>query len=194
MLGCHDGIPLLDLDADPDHPEQSKGLLSTIQIEELIQKVVSRGGRVKNLYGPDGKKIGYYQVNATYFSALNEDQEKMLIARALQLFMPGTPQIWYLDLFAGTNDYAAADSESGNHKEINRTNLSQSDIEAKMGSKLVLKQLELIELRAKHPAFDGSLTTQYGHNKVIEFHWTHGDQWAKLEVNLPHQTYSITHT
>ena len=194
MLGCHDGIPLLDLDADPDHPEQSKGLLSTIQIEELIQKVVSRGGRVKNLYGPDGKKIGYYQVNATYFSALNEDQEKMLIARALQLFMPGTPQIWYLDLFAGTNDYAAADSESGNHKEINRTNLSPSDIEAKMGSKLVLKQLELIELRAKHPAFDGSLTTQYGHNKVIEFHWTHGDQWAKLEVNLPHQTYSITHT
>ena len=79
------------------------------QIEAVIDKILSRGGRVKNLYGPDGKKISYYQVNATYFSALGEDERKLRLARAIQMFVPGIPQVWYLDLFAGTNDYEAAD-------------------------------------------------------------------------------------
>ena len=29
----------------------------------------------------------------------------MLLARAIQLFTPGKPQVWYLDLFAGRNDH-----------------------------------------------------------------------------------------
>lgn len=91
MLGCHDGIPLLDL----------KGLLPMERIQALIDLVVSRGGLVKSLHG---QKNLYYQVNATYYSALGEDDRKMLLARALQLFMPGKPQVWYLDLFAGRND------------------------------------------------------------------------------------------
>ena len=71
-----------------------------------------------NLYGPDGKKISYYQVNATYFSALGECEQKLRLARAIQLFMPGIPQVWYLDLFAGKNDYEAANrGGTGGHKE-----------------------------------------------------------------------------
>lgn len=46
-------------------------------------------------------------MNATYYSALGEDDRKMLVARAIQLFMPGKPQVWYLDLFAGKNDHEA---------------------------------------------------------------------------------------
>ena len=38
---------------------------------------------------------------------------KELLARAIQLFTPGIPQVWYLDLFAGRNDYAAADRGGG---------------------------------------------------------------------------------
>ena len=34
-----------------------------------------------------GQKNVYYQVNATYYSALGEDDKKMLMARALQMFM-----------------------------------------------------------------------------------------------------------
>ena len=59
MLGCHDGIPLLDL----------KGLLPKEEIQSLIDRIVSRGGMVKNLHG---QKNLYYQVNATYYSALGE--------------------------------------------------------------------------------------------------------------------------
>ena len=86
MLGCHDGIPLLDL----------KGLLSEERIQNLIDTVVGRGGYVKDLHG---QKNMYYQVNATYYSALGEDDAKMLLARALQLFMPGKPQSRYREHF-----------------------------------------------------------------------------------------------
>ena len=94
MLGCHDGIPLLDL----------KGLLTEERIDALIELVKGRGGYVKDLHG---QKQMYYQVNATYYSALGESDEALLLARAIQLFMPGKPQVWYLDLFAGRNDHDA---------------------------------------------------------------------------------------
>ena len=94
MLGCHDGIPLLDL----------KGILPEERIQKLIDIVVGRGGYVKDLHGA---KNMYYQVNATYYSALGEDDRKMLLARAIQMFMPGKPQVWYLDLFLGKNDHEA---------------------------------------------------------------------------------------
>ena len=85
MLGCHDGIPLLDL----------LGLLTHEQIESVIDLVTSRGGHVKDLHG--AKSI-YYQVNATYYSALGESDDALLLARAIQLFVPGKPQVWYLSL------------------------------------------------------------------------------------------------
>ena len=129
MLGCHDGIPLLDL----------KGLVDEERIQKLIDKVVERGGYVKDLHGA---KNMYYQVNATYYSALGADNAKMLLARALQLFMPGKPQIWYLDLFAGENDHEAVKrAGAGGHKEINRTNLSAEDVELALKKDIVKKQL-----------------------------------------------------
>ena len=42
---------------------------------------------------PNGSKATYYQVNATYFSALGASEERLLLARAIQLFAPGKPQV-----------------------------------------------------------------------------------------------------
>lgn len=167
MLGCHDGIPLLDLE----------GILPDERIQNLIDIVVSRGGLVKNLHG--AKNI-YYQVNAAYFSALGEDEGKLLLARAIQMFMPGKPQVWYLDLLAGTNDYAAVErAGEGGHKEINRTNYTDEEAKRRMQLPIVQKQLELLRLRNMHPAFhkdaeiniacDGAglcISWQYEGNKV----------------------------
>ncbi len=57
MLGCHDGIPLLDL----------KGLIPDDQIKNLIDVVVERVGYVKKLHG---EKNVYYQVNADGYEAI----------------------------------------------------------------------------------------------------------------------------
>ena len=181
MLGCHDGIPLLDL----------AGMLPEERIEKLIAKVVERGGIVKDLHGQ--KKV-YYQVNATYYSALGENEKALLAARAIQIFMPGKPQVWYLDLFAGKNDYDAVKrAGEGGHKEINRTNLSVEAAKAALGDPIVQKQLDLLQFRKCFPAFgmDAVLDVQTEGTK-ISFLWSKKKATAKLELDLGSLSFEIS--
>ncbi len=185
MLGCHDGIPVLDLRGAEVDGESRPGLLGDAEIEAVMERIIERGGRVKNLYGPDGRKIAYYQINATYYSALGEDDRKLLLARAIQLFMPGIPQIWYLDLFAGSNDYAAADRGGpAGHKEINRTNLDIGEIETRLNWPIVRQQLEMIRFRNRSPAFQGELTILPTASDKLHLRWQHGDSTVSLEADL----------
>ena len=180
MLGCHDGIPLLDL----------KGLLPEDEIQKMIDVLVSRGGFVKDLHGA---KNMYYQVNATYYSALGEDDKKMLFARAIQMFMPGKPQVWYLDLFAGKNDHeAVAHAGAGGHKEINRTNLTMEQIEEGLKKDVVKKQIELLQLRKSHPAFgfDSKLSINTN-GSVVSFTWTKDNDTITLEADFESLEYQI---
>lgn len=183
MLGCHDGIPLLDL----------KGLLSEERIQGLIDTLVKRGGFVKDLHGA---KNVYYQVNATYYSALGEDDRRMLLARAIQLFMPGKPQVWYLDLFAGKNDYAAMErAGAGGHKEINRTNLSKEDMAAGLEKPVVQKQLELLKMRATYPVFgpDAQIAVTWAGSK-LSFTWENAGQKALLDADFSNDAFTISIT
>jgi len=181
MLGCHDGIPLLDL----------KGMLSDEQIEDLIETVVSRGGYVKDLHG---QKSMYYQVNATYYSALGEDDNKLLLARAIQMFMPGKPQIWYLDLFAGKNNHVAVEmAGSGGHKEINRTNLSLALVQEELKKSVVLDQLSLLRFRNTCPAFgfDSQLTVFETDAQSLKLSWERNGHRATLKASLMDYSYEI---
>ena len=180
MLGCHDGIPLLDL----------KGILSDEDIEDMIKTIVGRGGFVKDLHGA---KNMYYQVNATYYSALGDDDKKMLFARAIQMFMPGKPQIWYLDLFAGKNDHEAVKrAGAGGHKEINRTNLSLEAINDAMNKDVVKKQLELLRFRNTNPAFgfDAKLDIKT-EGKVMTFTWENAGNKATLVADFEDYSFEI---
>ena len=187
MLGCHDGIPVLDL----------KGLISDTHIQALIDTIVQRGGLIKNLHG---RKDIYYQVNSTYYSALGENDKKLLLARAIQLFMPGKSQIWYLDLFAGKNNYAAVSGVSGGrvadttdrHKEINRTNFDLADIDAAIDKQVTVEQLKMLRFRNTFPAFtDGSITDIYSSGEALSIHWQGGDHSAQLTADLAGCIFSI---
>ncbi len=180
MLGCHDGIPLLDL----------KGIVEDEKIEKLIDTVVSRGGYVKNLHG---QKNIYYQVNATYYSALGEDDKKMLLARALHIFMPGKPQVWYLDLFVGKNDHEAVErAGAGGHKEINRTNLSFKDVELALDKDIVKKQIALLKFRNTFGAFNSDALISVNADKSkMSFVWEYGEYKASLFVNLDDYSFEI---
>ena len=178
MLGCHDGIPVLDL----------KGLLPDDEIQGLIDTIVARGGHVKDLHG---QKNVYYQVNATYFSALGEDEKKLLFARALQVFMPGKPQVWYLDLLAGTNDHEAVRrAGEGGHKEINRTNLGSGEIARRLSEQVVQDQLRLLRYRKSCPAFgfDSSLRAWH-EGETAYFQWSNGSQATTLKADF--RTYDF---
>ena len=181
MLGCHDGIPMLDL----------KGLVPDDRIQALIDLIISRGGLIKNLHG---KKNMYYQVNATYFSALGCDERKLLLARALQLFMPGKPQVWYLDLFAGENDLeAVARGGEAGHKEINRTNLSWDEIGKRLERPIVRDQLTLLKIRNECEAFgfDSELNVEAPDGKTMQFTWNRQGVRASLTADLVSYAFTV---
>jgi sucrose phosphorylase len=193
MLGCHDGIPVLDLKGKQVVGAYRPGLLSDEQIETTIERIIERGGKTKNLYGADGKKIDYYQVNATFFSALGEDEQKLRLARAIQMFMPGVPQVWYLDLFAGTNDYAAAEKgRTAGHKEINRTTLKKIDIESGLKRPVVLDQLKLIRLRNVSPAFNGEMKIIETEPHRLHIAWQHSEVTLTLKANLRDHGFTVS--
>jgi len=180
MLGCHDGIPLLDL----------KGILPEEEIEKMIKTLVDRGGLVKDLHG---KKNMYYQVNATYYSALGDDDKKMLLARAIQMFMPGKPQVWYLDLFAGKNDHEAVKrAGAGGHKEINRTNLTSEEMKAALNKDVVKKQIELLRFRNTNPAFgfDANFNMTVDGTKIT-MSWENNGNTATLNADFSDYSFSI---
>ena len=194
MLGSHDGIPVLDLKGKQVNGSYRPGLLDDEQIEATIERIIERGGLTKNLYGADGKKIDYYQINATFFSALGEDERKLRLARAVQMFMPGVPQVWYLDLFAGTNDYAAAENgDAAGHKEINRTTLTHIDIEAGLKRPVVLDQLELIRLRNISPAFAGEMKIFETRPHLLHISWQHAEATATLKADLRSYSFTVYH-
>jgi sucrose phosphorylase len=180
MLGCHDGIPVLDL----------KGLLTDDEIEAMIDRIIKRGGMIKNLHG---QKNVYYQVNSTYYSALGEDDAAMCLARAIQMFMPGKPQVWYLDLFDGKNDYEAVKKAgAAGHKEINRTNLSMNDALDKLQDPAVLEQIRLLRFRNTCPAFaDDSAFKMTTDGSKVEMSWTGHGQRAVLEADLATKKYKV---
>ena len=180
MLGCHDGIPLLDL----------KGLISEERIQSVIDTVVKRGGYVKDLHG---QKNVYYQVNATYYSALGEEDKRMLLARAIQIFMPGKPQVWYLDLFAGKNDHEAVKrAGAGGHKEINRTNLTTKEMEAGLQRNIVLKQLEMLRFRHTFPVFsnESEFSMKCSGSKIF-MEWKNKEERAVLKADLSDFNFDI---
>ena len=192
MLGSHDGIPVLDLKGKQVNGAHRPGLLSDEQIDATVESIIDRGGLTKNLYDADGNKIDYYQVNATFFSALGENEQKLRLARAIQMFMPGVPQVWYLDLFAGTNDYAAAQrGRTAGHKEINRTTLKLIDIESGMKRPIVRDQLDLIRLRNTSLAFKGELKIIEAEPHQLHISWQHPQASTTLKADLRNHSFTV---
>jgi sucrose phosphorylase len=192
MLGCHDGIPVLDLRGKQVNGRFREGLLNNEHIEATVDRIIERGGLTKNLYDAEGRKIDYYQVNATFFSALGEDEQKLRLARAIQMFMPGVPQVWYLDLFAGTNDYAAAQrGRTAGHKEINRTTLKEIEVESGLKRPVVRDQLELIRLRNTSPAFAGEMKIFKTEPHLLHIAWQHPQATLTLKADLRDHRFTV---
>ena len=184
-LDCHDGIPVRpDLDGILRHQEMSR----------LAEVIVAGGGNINRILAEshaDGPDI--HQLNCTYYSALGEDDDRYVAARAIQLFARGIPQVYYVGLLAGSNDHAAvARTRSG--RAINRHDYTTAEIEAALGRKVVQRILELIRLRATHPAFGGRLTVETPSVSTIRMTWSNGEAGCSLHVDLANGAIDLTRT
>jgi len=184
MLDCHDGIPVRpDLD----------GILEPQDMLRLADLVKRQGGNVNRILSgahADGD-VDVHQLNCTYYSALDCDDDRYVAARAIQLFARGVPQIYYVGLLAGENDHRAVD-ESGEGRSINRHDYTITEVEAAVRRPVVQRVLDLVRLRYSEPAFSGRLDVSTVDPATLRMTWHVGDDVCELEVDLRSGGASIT--
>ncbi|MDD2970872.1 MAG: sucrose phosphorylase [Lachnospiraceae bacterium] len=183
-LDTHDGIGIVDV----------KDLMPDEVIEETKEKMFTKGANVKKIYNTAAyNNLDIYQVNTTYYSALGNDDDAYVLARAIQFFAPGIPQVYYVGLLAGKNDIALME-ETKNGRDINRHYYSAEEVEREVQRSVVKRLFELMRLRNTHPAFhvDGEIQVETDAQSNLVIKRTYENHEAVLRANLKNHQFTIT--
>ncbi len=192
VLDTHDGIGVIDIGAD--ERAGLAGLVPPQQISELVDRIhANSGGDSQRATGAAASNLDLYQVNCTYYDALGRDDNAYLMARAIQFFVPGVPQIYYVGLLAGENDVALLAS-SGVGRDINRHHFNSTEVTVALQKPVVKKLLDLIRFRNAHPAFSGGMQVLESSESSLQLCWKTAAHHALLEVDLAAMTYHISHS
>ncbi len=161
VLDTHDGIGIID----------AEELLPDDEIERTKEKLFEKGGNATmRATGMNSDNFDVYQINCTYFSAVG-DEVLYLMARAVQFFLPGIPQVYYVGLLAGENDIDLL--EKTNHgRDVNRHYYSLDEIERELRRDVVQKLISLMKFRNNYPAFNGDFVMLDSNNTTISLKWS----------------------
>jgi sucrose phosphorylase len=182
VLDTHDGIGVIDVGADATDRSR-RGLLTDEQLSRLVETMHDNsGGTSRAATGAAASNLDLYQVNCTFYDALGKDDDRYLLARALQFFTPGKPQVYYVGLLAGSNDMDLL-ARTGIGRDVNRHYYSGEEITRQLERPVVRALLGLIRFRNAHPAFTGDFTATGG-GAVLRLTWTKGDELAELQADL----------
>lgn len=178
MLDCHDGLPVKpDLD----------GLVDSADARRVVDTCLERGGEVSRVHSdhhkaPDGFDV--HQISGTLYSLLGEDDDALVAARAIQLFVPGVPQVYYVGLLAGANDREAFES-TGDRRALNRHNYTRAEIDAALERPVVGRLAWLIRFRNEFPAFEGEFSLTQPSSRALRLTWRgRGAAECSLEVDV----------
>jgi sucrose phosphorylase len=191
VLDTHDGIGIIDIGADATDRTGNPGLVPPHELDELVERMHRNShNQSRKATGAAASNLDLYQVNCTFFDALGRNEAAYLVARAIQFFVPGIPQVYYVGLLAGENDMALLErSKVG--RDINRHYYSRDEVMSDLGKPVVQRLLDLIRLRNRHPAFQGQFTRSAASEHQLSLQWAAQDHYARLEVDLVTKTGAV---
>jgi len=191
VLDTHDGIGVADVAARL-RPAPAPGLLPAREIAALIETIHERsGGASRMASGSGADNVDASQINCTFYDAVGRRDDEYLIARAIQCFVPGVPQIYYVGLLAGGNDVDLL-RRTGVGRDINRHYYTPEEIRDQRTRPVVRSLLGLLRLRNAHPAFRGSFHMLDSAADRLVLEWSHEDDMARLEVDLTRMRAAVT--
>lgn len=185
VLDTHDGIGVADV----------KGILSDDEINDVLTDLYANSSDVKPEYSSAlYHNLDIYQVNTTYYSALKANNCAYLLARAIQIFAPGIPQIYYVGLLAGKNDISYLE-KSKEGRNINRHYYTLNEIEDSVKQPIVKSLLDLLRFRNRSSAFDldGHIDVQIINDNQFIVKRSNKSQSviATLTINLNNFSFNI---
>jgi sucrose phosphorylase len=194
VLDTPDGIGVIDVGPDRRGAGILPGLLTPEEIDNLVETIHARSnGESRQATGAAANNLDLYQVNCTYYDALGRRDEEYLLARALQFFAPGIPQVYYVGLLAGVNDLDLL-RRTGVGRDINRHYYSRREIDSALTRPVVEALFGLIRFRNTHPAFAGEFRLLPSADHQIHLEWRNGNHWARLEADLQAVTATVFHS
>jgi sucrose phosphorylase len=186
MLDCHDGVPV-----KPDMDD----LIDTNDARELVNVCLDRGANLSLVLSDEHKAedgFDVHQVRGSYYSLLNCDDDAYIAARAIQFFVPGIPQVYYVTLLAGENDFEEVE-KTGEGREINRHNFTVEEIEESLEKPVVKRLLKLIRFRNEYDAFNGQFKVLYSERDVVRLYWEKDEKSCSLFIDLKLKTTVINY-
>jgi len=125
FIASHDGIGVMP----------AKGILSEIEIKELVDQTIQHGGRVSLKSNPDGSE-SVYELNITLYDWLNEpgsepeqiNIDRLLASQSIMLSLAGVPGIYFHSLFGSNNCYSCFE-ETGKARSLNREKLDYGGLQ-----------------------------------------------------------------
>jgi sucrose phosphorylase len=184
VLDTHDGIGIIDIGADASDRSARPGLVPPADLDRLVEIIHERtSGESRRATGAAASNLDLYQVNCTFYDAMGRDDRAYLLARAIQFFLPGTPQVYYVGLLAGHNDMDLL-ARTGVGRDINRHYYASAEIKAELQRPVVKGLLELIRLRNEHPAFGGQFELGESGDQRLRLRWSLGADHAELDADL----------
>jgi sucrose phosphorylase len=194
VLDTHDGIGVIDIGPGKNRKEQP-GLIPDGDLDALVEEMHTRSrGESRRATGAAASNLDLYQVTCTCFDALGRDSKLYLLARAIQFFAPGIPQVYYVGLLCGENDMELL-GKTNVGRDINRHYFTPEEMELKLQAPCVQKLVELIRFRNTHPAFDGEFSiAESDTDELLTIIWRNQGSRASLIADFRSLEYRIDAT
>lgn len=177
LLGGQNGMEISDV---MSRETEEKPFLTRKQIRRMVSRVH------KNTHGEAGSVhqwLGTGRINSTLYSALGCDDQRYLAAIALQFFLPGIPELYYVDALMGMNDVELM-NQTRREPMLNRHSYSAMELNYALLRPEVQALNALARFRNTFPAFDGS--AQIGFDEtygVISVLWHGHSCSARLDFD-----------
>lgn len=156
FIASHDGIGV----------RPAEGLLTTEEIQGLVDQTIAHGGQVSNRTNPDGTQ-SVYELNITLYDMINKPGKtsldlgvkKFMASQAIMLSLAGVPAIYIHSLFGAPNSQAEVDKTS-RARSINREKYSVAVLERELSdpstraARVFESYSHFLAVRMEHPAFN----------------------------------------
>ena len=188
-LDTHDGIGVVDVAGllEEDEIDVVRDRVNA-RIAPLLEYIKLPPGMIK--MGAAGAK--QYQLMTSFYSALGEDDAAHLLARVVQLYWPGIPQVYYVGLLNGPNDVDAL-KRNGEARAANRHNYTVAEIEDQIRRQGVSDVLDILRFRNTFAAFDGEFTIEDGDSaSELVLTWSTETEGTTLRADFEHKTFTIS--
>lgn len=180
VLDTHDGIGIID--AGPSG--EREGLLSFAEMADIFSKAAAAtGGHSAVASVVPAWAVLPHQINATFLSTLGGDAQSYLTCRAVQFFLPGIPQVYYVGLLGGLDDEERF-RRTGVGRDVNRAAFTVAEVQRALAGDIPQAIVGLARLRSSHPAFDGDFRADAPAAGVVRLRWVNGGASAELVVEV----------